>query len=169
MNQNKVAARLRRGAVAALAAIAMSGCGSKGGVTVTGILQDPSMYVDTSSTLVGRLNGTFSLHVSLGPGASEGTDVSIGLGNFTLVDAVSQTPITVLKLMATPEGPYHLEPGKSLDALFTVNDKGPGQLLSKDEQTFLCKSTTTPAISGSISDDNGSLPLNSPKFTIRCP
>jgi hypothetical protein len=169
MNQSNAPARIWRGAGAALAVLALSSCGSKGAVSVTGIVQNPSMYVDTASSLAGRLNGSFSLYVSLGQSAAEGTDVSIGGGNFTLIDASTQTPITVLKVLATPEGPYHLEPGKTFEVMFNIADKGPGQILSKDEQNLLCKSTTTPAVTGSISDDNGSIPVNSPKFPIKCP
>lgn len=166
MNQNHVSARIRRGVGAAIAALAIGGCGS-GSASISGNVEDPSMYVDTASTLAGRLNGSFSLYVSLPVSAKEGTDVSIGLGNFTLVDS-SQKAITVLKLRAEPEPPYHLEPGKSFQVRFTINDKGPGQILTKDEQTALCKSSEH-AISGSISDDDGDAPVSSPKFTIRCP
>lgn len=169
MKYRQSAARRARGIGATVVALALASCGSKGAVSVTATLQNPSMYVDTANNLAARLNGSFTLYASLGPSAPEGTDVSFGSGNFTLVDAATQTPITVLKFMAMPEGPYRLEPGKSFEVTFTINDKGPGQLLSKEEQALLCKSTTTPAISGSITDDSGSVSVSSPKFTIRCP
>jgi hypothetical protein len=169
MKYRQSAARAARGIGAAMAAMALVACGSKGSVSVTATLQNPSMYVDTANNLAGRLNGSFSLYATLGPSAPEGTDVSVGSGNFTLVDVATETPITVLKFLAMPEGPYRLEPGKSFEATFTLNDKGPGQLLSKDEQALLCKTGTTPAISGSITDDSGSVPVSSQKFVIRCP
>jgi hypothetical protein len=166
-----VAARRTLGWWAVLATVVLLACGSKGAVAVTTAISGPDLTVDASSPLAARLTGSFRLHLELGQYASSGTDVSIEQGNLTLVDAASQATLVLLKFTTSPAAPYRLEPGGKLDIAFTIADKAesPGQLLTKDEENAVCAARAAVQIAGSISDDSGSVPVNSTTFAIRCP
>jgi hypothetical protein len=160
---------IARWAGAGLCLLSLS-CGSKGAVAVTAAIQSPEMAVSASSGLAAELLGTFTLHLALGQVAPAGTDVSIAQGNFSVVNAANQATLVVLKLTASPVGPYHLDPGGNVAVAFTVSDKLgiPGQLVTKDEQTALCGSRTAVQIAGSIMDGNGTTPVASDTFALMC-
>jgi hypothetical protein len=147
-------------------------CGSKGAVAITAAIHSPAISVGASSGLGAELTGSFSLHLELGQVASSGTDVSIGQGNFSLVDPASQATLVVLKFTASPAAPYHLDPGGKLDIAMTVSDKPgtPGQLITKDEQSAICSAKDALQIAGSISESSGSTPVSSLTFAVTgCP
>jgi hypothetical protein len=130
------------------------------------------MSVGASSGLGAGLTGSFGLYLELGQAASSGTEVSIGQGNFSLVNPASQATLVVLKFTATPAEPYHLDPGGKLDIAMTVSDKPgtPGQLMTKDEQGAVCGAKDALQIAGSISESNGSTPVSSLTFAVTgCP
>ena len=147
-------------------------CGSKGAVSVTALIQNPVMVVGAPSALASQLNGSFSLHLDLGQLAPSATDITLGQGNFSLVDAANQSTLVVLKFTTAPAAPYHLDPGGKLDIAFTVADKPgtPGQLVTKDEATSICAARAAVQIAGSFSDSaHGSTSVNSATFTVDCP
>jgi hypothetical protein len=147
-------------------------CGSKGAVSITALIQNPVMAVSAPSALASQLDGSFNLHLDLGQVASSGTDMTIGQGNFSLVDPANQLTLVLLKFTTAPAGPYHLDPGGKLDIAFTIADKPgtPGQLVTKDEATSICAARGAVQIAGSFTDSvNGSTAVNSASFAVGCP
>jgi hypothetical protein len=167
--QGVAAYRALRWVTAAVALLPLS-CGSKGSVAVSTAIYDPDLAVDASSVLAARLTGGFRLHLELGQHASAGTDVAIGQGNFTLVDAASQASLVLLKFTVAPTAPHRLEPGGTLDIAFTMGERPEtGQLLTKQEEGALCAARAAVQVAGSISDSSGPVPVNSTSFPISCP
>lgn len=162
---------MHRDHLAALLFLLPLSCGSKGAVAVTAAIERPVMSVGSSSGLGAQLTGSFGLHVELGQLASSGTDVSIGQGNFNLVNPGNQSTLVLLKFTTSPAGPYHLEPGAKLDIAVTVAEKAGtvGQLLTKDEESALCAARTAVQVAGSIVDGNGQIPVTSLTFAATCP
>ena len=147
-------------------------CGSTGAVSITVDVQNPVMTVSAPSALASQLSGSFSLHLELGKVAPSGADVTIGQGNFNLVDPAHQSTLVLLKFTTAPAAPYHLEPGGKLDIAFTIADSAgaPGQLVTKDEATSICAARAAVQIAGSFTDGaNGSTPVNSASFAVGCP
>lgn len=147
-------------------------CGSKGAVAVTPLIQNPVMAVSAPSSLASTLNGSFNLHLDLGPAASSGVDVSLAEGSFNLVDPARPATLVLLKFTTNPPAPFHLEPGGKLDIAFTVADNAgmPGQFITKDEAASICAARAAVQIAGSFTDSvNGSTPVNSGSFAVSCP
>ena len=161
---------MRRAAALGLALFAW-GCGSKGSVAVTGDLEKPSAMVSNPNLIAWTLNGGCTLHIELGQYAPSGTDVSIP-GALSLVKPSTQATLVVLKALAMPKPPFHLEPGGKFDAdLIFADMTTPGQTITQPESDAICAAKTV-QITGTLSDtaSGNATPVSSATFDVTgCP
>ncbi len=144
--------------IGALLALLVTGCGSKGAVSVLATIEMPHAAVAKASTIALTLNGDFTLHLELGSVAPSSTDVSIS-GGFALVRPSDQLAFIAPKLDSKPPPPYHLEPGGHVDAAITIAEKTgtPGQMINQATFDAICQSRSV-QFSGTLSDSQSPTP-----------
>lgn len=126
-------------------------CGSKGAVSLSAEVRDPSLALQ-SGALATVATGGFDLRLSLGGESPDATDVS--LGSFTLVSASDQSMLVKLLVDTATAFPVHLEPGGAATVHFAFADEqgGAGQTLDAPTATAICAVASAVEISGSVSD-----------------
>jgi hypothetical protein len=148
----------------------LSSCGSKASVTVSADVEQPMITVGQASALATGLSGTFVLRVELGSVSPSSTDVSVQALSFETQD---KSLVLVLKTIANPAGPVHLEPGQQANVTFTLSEGSAGstaQTISAQQAAQICGSGMA-LITGGVSDtaSGGSTPVASALFAVSGP
>jgi len=140
--------------------LALSSCGSKSTVAVSGSIDQVSLTVESASALASALRGSFVLHVGLGQLAPSSTDATVQ--SFSLVRASDHGPLLVLS--TSPRVAVHLEPGASADVNVTITEGGStaAQELTPQQLAAVCAAGNVQIV-GEIADtaSGGPTPVSS--------
>ncbi len=152
-------------ALVAFVAFAASACGSKGAVSLTVSVENPTLTVQQAALGTG-LAGGFDLVLELGEYADESTSVS--LGTFGIAqDGSELVPTLELTPQAGVSFPVSVAPGKSRRVSLALSGT---QTYDSAVGTQICAGSV--AYRGGVTDslnDGKSTPASSNAFTPSCP